>query len=525
MRQRRENIICKMCLLVGWLLFTQAATAAPDLDTLCNKLDEAIRLSPQYVKEREARIATIKLKLQTAKSQEDRYRRNLELFEEYRAYKNDSAIVYLSACITTARQMGNAAMENKAKALLSFQHSTTGDYGDAYGILSTVDTTKMDREGYFHYLWARQHLYSELAYYCKSPTLQAHYDGMVREARNHILQELPHQDDRWLQMMELECRGKKDFKRALEYNDMRMAKVKMESHEYAIVAYYRAVIYKSMHDDSSALYYFLRSALCDVRLAVMDQGSMWELANLLQNDPKEFRHSHTFIKFAWDAARTFNTDMRSRQIMPVLSAIEETYQTELTQTNKRLKMMIAVAVLLLVTVMGLLLFVNKQRRHLASAHQKLEQSNRMKEVYIGRFLRLCATYADKIERMKKRVAKLVKTRELNKLTDMMQSDSETLDELYGYFDSAFLKLFPDFVEAFNALLKPEERIALEDHTQLTTPIRIFALIRLGIEDSGKIAEFLHYSVNTIYNYRAKVKNAALCDREEFEERVKQIGMK
>jgi hypothetical protein len=81
------------------------------------------------------------------------------------------------------------------------------------------------------------------------------------------------------------------------------------------------------------------------------------------------------------------------------------------------------------------------------------------------------------------------------------------------------------VEEFNALLKPEERIVLEDDCRLSTTLRIFALIRLGIEDSSKIAEFLHYSVNTIYNYRAKIKNSAICDREEFEQRVKQIGMK
>jgi hypothetical protein len=92
------------------------------------------------------------------------------------------------------------------------------------------------------------------------------------------------------------------------------------------------------------------------------------------------------------------------------------------------------------------------------------------------------------------------------------------------FDSAFLHLFPNFVNDFNALLRPEERIEQPDDGRLPTAVRIFALIRLGIDDSGKIAEFLHYSVNTIYNYRARVKNGALRDRENFEKHVKEIGM-
>ena len=232
--------------------------------------------------------------------------------------------------------------------------------------------------------------------------------------------------------------------------------------------------------------------------------------------------------------------------MPVLTQIEEGYQKELSASNQHLRLMVACSALLLFVVMVLLYYVNKQRKRIAAAHHKLKEtnhalqlanerlnemnhslneSNKMKEVYIGRFLRLCAIYVDKIETMRKRVVKLVKARELNKLLEQMQAGEAYMGELYEYFDSAFLKLFPDFVEEFNALLKPEERIVLEDDSRLSTTLRIFALIRLGIEDSSKIAEFLHYSVNTIYNYRAKIKNSAICDREEFEQRVKQIGMK
>ncbi len=102
-------------------------------------------------------------------------------------------------------------------------------------------------------------------------------------------------------------------------------------------------------------------------------------------------------------------------------------------------------------------------------NHSLNESNKMKEVYIGRFLRLCAIYVDKIETMRKRVVKLVKAREFNRLLEQMQAGEAYMGELYEYFDSAFLKLFPDFVEEFNALLKPEERIVLEDDSRLLPP--------------------------------------------------------
>ena len=140
-------------------------------------------------------------------------------------------------------------------------------------------------------------------------------------------------------------------------------------------------------------------------------------------------------------------------------------------------------------------------------------------------MRLCSLYIDKMDQFRKRVNKMVKNHEYQDLYNMTRSQEfkdKELEELYDSFDAAFLHLFPDFVEKFNALLIPEERITLQKGERMNTSLRIFALIRLGIEDSSKIAEFLHYSVNTIYNYRARIKNGAISERERFEENVKKI---
>ena len=158
---------------------------------------------------------------------------------------------------------------------------------------------------------------------------------------------------------------------------------------------------------------------------------------------------------------------------------------------------------------------------------KLNESNRVKDEYVGRFIHLCSFYIDRLDEMRKRVHKMVKARDMDalyKFTDGNELRNNNLTELYQMFDTTFLHLFPNFVTDFNALLRPECRITLPNTETLNTDIRIFALIRLGIEDSNRIAEFLHYSVNTIYNYRAKVKNGALGDRDTFETQVKTIGM-
>ena len=163
---------------------------------------------------------------------------------------------------------------------------------------------------------------------------------------------------------------------------------------------------------------------------------------------------------------------------------------------------------------------------LSTLNLQLSESNRVKEEYIGRFMSLCSQYIDKLDNYRKMVNKKMKNKELEDLFRMSKSTElkeKELEELYQNFDSVFLHLFPNFVNDFNALLQPDMQVHPKEENRLTTEIRIFALIRLGIEDSSKIAEFLHYSVNTIYNYRARIKNGALDNRESFERRIKELG--
>lgn len=563
------KMICLMfmLLLAPALLASENALRAgeyKETEALYDSLDNAIAQTAQYVKQREVCIAQLEGKLMKARSPKTQYDLAYALFEEYRSYKNDLAMKYINRCIDLAHKNNNLQQEGNAKALLAFQKSTTGDYAESYNVLKTIDPQQLDSAGLRNYYWAYQHLYGEMTYYANVDFLRKYYrekyEGYIQMAES-LLQPT---DDRYLQLQETRLRDSGNMKEALKINDKRLALAVPGSHEYAIVTFYRAIIYKVNNRTEDACHYLLLSAISDVKLAVMDQGSLWELANLLgvaaKANEQQLARSYEYIKFAWQSATIFGTPIRSRQIMPVLTTIEENFQKQLATTNRNLKIAICWIVLLVLLVLGLLFYVNKQRQRIAAALHKqkltnrelqnanerleravqqlnavneslnqvngdLNESNKMKEVYIGRFLRLCAVYVDKIETMRKRVIKQVKARELTKLLTMMQTDHEYVGELYDHFDSAFLKLFPNFVEEFNALLKPEERIVLEDDRKLSTTIRIFALIRLGIEDSSKIAEFLHYSVNTIYNYRAKVKNGALCDREEFESKVKMIGMK
>ena len=96
------------------------------------------------------------------------------------------------------------------------------------------------------------------------------------------------------------------------------------------------------------------------------------------------------------------------------------------------------------------------------------------------------------------------------------------NEFYVIFYEAFLYIYPSFVESVNALLLPDKQIQLLEGEKLNTDLRILAFIRLGLEDSSRVAQMLNYSVNTIYAYRNRLRNRAI-NRDTFEDDLMKIS--
>lgn len=523
-----------------------------DFETLYSQLDDAIAHSQKYVAVREGRISSLKRQLNTKDAKQQM---NIchKLYDEYKAYKNDSAIAYIKRCIRLSEKLG---MKNKTAEYLCecmLQSSVAGYYPEALQLLSRIHTADLDRHGLSLYYRATNHLYGEMAFYTNDHDMQQEFYRKANIFRDSIFSTYPHNDNLYLQKKEDQLIAAKKYREALSINDKWLNMVRKDSHEYAIVTFFRQQLYSIIGQNDMTKYWLAKSAIADIHNAIMDQASLWTLADRLSKEGDTER-SFNYISFAWKASQTFNTRIRSWLISPILSNIDNNYQKGIYENNRNLKVFITVISLLVVLLVFLLFYVNKQRRRIAmgrnelkkindelehinhelySANEqlektnlKLDESNRVKEEYIGRFIGICSLYIDKMDDYRKKVNKLLRNREFTELAEITKNaefKEKEMDELYANFDAVFIHLFPTFVEDFNQLLKEPNRIHLSDQKKLNTILRIFALIRLGIDDSVKISEFLNYSLNTIYNYRAKMRNAALGNRDDFEGKVKTLG--
>lgn len=559
----RPHIAVMIILL--WFGMSTAVSAvhptAASIDSILQCIDKAISVSDQYVQKKKERIAYLKSRADQAETLSAKYELTYQLYAEYLPFVNDSAIYYLERCSDIALQMGDDSKAGGCLSLTALCCSNAGMYVESEAILKTINPEKLHGIDLGLYYYASGHISSELAYYGKFENMRRQY---AETSTNYFLlaqNYLPAGHKYHNQCREMLAQGRKDFRQALAISNEWLHNVKPGSAEYALISYYRYFDYKALGDSIQMMYSLGESVLADIRNAVMDQGSMWEMANLLMANGDVDR-SYRYICFTSDCADRFGSRQRLSYISPLLSRIAQVYKAKEERSNRSLRYTITAISILSLLLLIALVYVHRKRNqlaitrdHLALSNNKLQdtnaqlsslnnqlsslnsqlttlnsqlsEANRVKDEYVGRFLSLCSIYIDKLEDIRKKVIKRVKNRqyaELVELTRSVEFSNKESNELYANFDTAFLQLFPTFVDDFNALLKPQNRITQPDNNTLNTPIRIFALIRLGISDSSKIAEFLHYSVNTIYNYRANIKNGAVGDRTEFEDNVKKIGM-
>ena len=488
--ERRLFAFCFLAVVV-WRSVAFAA-GMPSFTALTSSLDEAIEAHRHYVAVREGRIARLKRQvLDTDTANLSFFRWNGEIYKEYKAYVCDSAIHYLRVNLDWAERYDRQDAASETRLELAHLMASAGMYEEAAELLRQTDKASLPA-----------HLLPD---YYNAP--------LYLERRETREAAAGHPDE------------------ALSINDTRLAHAKPDTPEYALVTYQRSLLYRRFGNREEEKRYLALSALTDIRLSITDHASLWNLAELLYEEG-DMEHAYRYIRFSWDETNRYNARSRSLQTAGILSLIDLTYQAMREKQNGRLRLylwLISALIVLLVVAVG---FIYRQMQRLSAARNKLEHaneqlqlSNNIKEEYVGRFMNLCSVYINRLDTYRRMVNKKISAGQMEELLKMVRS-REVLDtglkELYDNFDTAFLHLFPDFVDKFNDLLQPEERIVLRKGELLNTELRIFALIRLGIDDSSQIAEFLRYSVNTIYNYRAKVKNKARISREDFEIRLMQI---
>ena len=514
-------------------------------DTL-KELDDVISRQEEIESAKDSYIELIKGRYSEAMSPDEKYTIFDELYNEYYNYNIDSAIFYARSKLNIAFDAAEQDLVDDAILDIADRYVMSGMYLAAHDIISEISADRLDVllvPRYYH-IW--HSLYTGLEDGCDDPVQKTEYRKLKQQYREQLFSLLGKDDiSRLYVMADIYV----DEGRADELLDTLNAKFNEDIpiHDKAVLSYIYANISDSYGHDDDATLYFAKSAIFDLMTPVHEYKSLYELASKLY-DAGDIKRAYRYISRSINDAITANALINIQSINRSLPIISRSYHTQMLHNRRQLSVLSGILGIMAVLLIGAVIVTLKEQRKARQAGKRtseineelkainrkmeeyillLKESNNIKEIYIGRYIDLCSEYIGRMERYRSMLNRTARTEGFEAVRNALKSSEfidKELNEFYEQFDATFLQLFPDFIKDLNALLQPDKRIELKTRDGImTTELRIFALIRLGITDSVKIAEFLRRSVSTVYNYRVKMRNAALNSREDFEKQIMGIG--
>lgn len=528
-----------------------AANAATD--SLMNELHTTIRNRHIYEQRKEDRLTELRKNLPNVRDDYELFDALGALLDEYRSYNTDSAFAYCRRRVALADRIGDRTLIANAQMNMANVLGSTGMYKEAIEIMDAIpeDSVPDYLKPYYYYIMRT--VYSNLADYSIRQEDKERYRRLDIEYQDSLLRHNPPGSLSYVVNYADMLNKRGDYRQAIGVLESYLTENEYTIHDRAICAYTLAYSYEKVGDTEKFKENLLISSIADLQASVREYISLRLLGVFLYKEG-DIENAYEFLSISMDDARKCNARLRVLEINDIFPIVNEAYVRTIEEQKSRQKVMIVVISLLVVFLLLAVLWVYRQKNKTVLAHQETKEVNnrlkllneelvefnrklteanhsiaensQIKEEYIAQFMDQCSLYIEKNDAYRKSLNKLLNAGKIDEIRKMLKSTDgmeEELKAFYRNFDSTFLKLFPTFVDDFNELLAPGERIVLKKEGQLNTELRIFALIRLGITDSVKIAQFLRYSVTTIYNYRTKTRNKALGDRGQLEEMVMKIG--
>jgi len=509
-----------------------------------DSLDHSLAKREQFEQQRLERIDALKDQLArqlttdaVTQANDLRYELSYELYNEYKSYCYASARHYADKCLALARQQERSDRTIQAKEAIAFSLISAGILSEAHDLLASIDRSELSGQLLNDYYDRYSMLWRSMADYVREEPFYTKYITLCNAYMDSLKANTTPQSPMWWSYTGSRQMRDHQYQQALESFNHVLSQSGLNLHLEAMTTAEMAWAYIYLDNEEKAIEYFARSAIADNETATREITALYHLSRLVYKWGDDERAS-IYVHQALEDVNFYNTRLRKMEINDILPIIEQDRYNAMRSQRNWLFMATGLAVAFLIAVMGSYWFIRKKNRtltearktiasqleELREANHQLKEADKIKNAYIGRSFYTNAEFVEKLEKLFLSLDRKIATRQYEDLRSTLRQStlSEERDNMYAAFDETFLKLFPNFVDQYNQLFEEKDRRDPPTEKSLTSEMRIFALIRLGITDSERIAKFLDYSVHTVNTYKTRIKNRSVVENDQFEQLIMAI---
>ncbi|MDE6271476.1 MAG: hypothetical protein K2M31_00515 [Muribaculaceae bacterium] len=508
-------------------------TASGNREAL-RKLDEVIRDRAKYeIPKREA-ILKSRAEYESAADDDARYNALRGLYENYRSYRIDSALIVANQRLDIARRLGVASKIASASINLAEGYARSGSADIAIGILDTLNPASLQAH---HYKY-RNAVYRE-AYRSKVNT------SVIPEEKEYLTRRLKTLNDSALTGSDKTSKGyytltaEKLCDAGLYSEAIATIQEAQKHYDFSQDAAMLATIgdvYLKSGDRQKAIDYLASSAIIDISSGTKEYHSLITLTSLLL-EQGDVKRAFEYINCAFEDAEFSHANLRTAQIMKIMPAIDKAFHESEREKRTLTTIFLIIAGILVIVCLLLLAWyvkaLHENRRMLATIEEinkslaeknaALADADSLKLHNINMLMKANSEYIARIKALRKNIYRCLKANQYDKALEFAKDKQNEINDIYvfqGLFDEAFISMFPDFIDKVNIFMR--EKIEPKESGRLTPELRVIAMMKLRMGSTEEISSLFHYSNQTVYNLRTSIRNILNISWDEFEKKIDDI---
>lgn len=523
------------------------------------ELDSYMEKRQVFESEKKEKIRNLEKQLGLTKpTLQEKYRFCSELYKQYSSYKYDSAYVYAKRMLDFAQQLKNADLVSESKIALSFSCVSAGLFKEATEMSNSIDTTQLSKHYKARLYSFLSVLYINMADFTGTEPYSSHYRELSIRFCDRCIALSDKDDPEAIMATMRKYQLRYQLPEAIRLAEKYFVLHPGDLHNDAIVASMLGYFYQATNNLPKAMECFAKAAIADIKTGTKETSAVRQLAELLYAKG-DIQRAYSYAIMALEDANFYNARQRKIEVGRILPIVEAgRFEIIRQQKNKLLIYAWLISILFVLFVAATFVIMRQKRRlndarllilkqnqeliksneeltlvqqrisrqniELLDINKKLQETNHIKDEYIGYFFSTNSSYLEKIDELRRLVARKIRAKQYQDLLETLAASDirKEREDLFVLFDRIFIKMFPDFIDRYNELFSENDRIQIKPDGSLTPELRIFALIRLGITESERIAQFLDFSLSTVKNYKTKAKNRSLVANEQFEPKIMEI---
>lgn len=517
-------------LTITALILSINSLSASIPDSLLNRLDYHIGIRKQFMEQKNQRTNSIKAQISSTRSDTELYALYDSLISEYEYYNFDMAADYALKQSRLAYKKLNKNEQNLSRLRWGRLLTIKGLYKESEDSLLHVNQNLLnyeDRLQYYEYMLA---LYMELIQFSSDKLYSPMYRALSINYCDSLILNTDEKDFRHFKYsgVQQDLEGNNIAARKEFINVLRSFPI--SDHEFARVSASLGDLYMRDGIEIEAINCFAGSAIADLRNNIKETTALRKLAEQFYKQG-EIDLAYKYILISKENADFYGTNQRKMQVGMIFPQIEGDHLHLIDQKRKQFLWSWGITVLLLLAILGFTFSIFLQYRKLRNARHEIQEAynylheaNTIKIQYIGYYFSISTRFIERLDKLKQRINHSLIQNDIEKINKLVRDikPKKEREQLLHNFDEIFLSIFPDFINKYNELFKEEEKQKNTETNQLTTPQRIFALIRIGVKENEKIANILNLSINTVYTYKTREKNRSLIPNDHFDEKIMEI---